>query len=250
MGQFEGLEGKVVVVTGGASGIGLAAVHAFAEEGGRLLVVDLDEAAGTAAAAAVGGRFVRANVGQPADWGAVTRDAEDSFGGIDIAFLNAGVTTGESDVTALSDEQYRRVMSANVDGVVFGTRAVVPAMVRRGGGSIVVTASLASLIAFPPDPIYTLTKHAVAGFVRSVAPHLSAQNVTINAVNPGVVDTPLVGDARQLLQDAGLALIRPQEVASQVLRLATVATTGECWVIRADGEPARYDWAPPAGMAL
>src|SRR5256885_17054938 len=95
------------------------------------------------------------------------------------------------------EEQSRRIMGPNVDGVVFGARALVPSMAARGGGAIVATASLAGLIAFSPDPIYTLTKHAVVGLVRALAPQLEPPGIPPNAVCPGLTDTPLVcGDRR------------------------------------------------------
>jgi NAD(P)-dependent dehydrogenase (short-subunit alcohol dehydrogenase family) len=172
------LDGKVAIVTGGASGIGLATASRLAAEGAQLVIADLNEDGGKAAAADLGARFVRADVGHPADWANVVAEAEEAYGGLDIAFLNAGVTSQQPDVTKISDELYRKVMGANVDGVVFGARAVVPALERRGGGAIVATASLAGIIAFAPDPLYTATKHAVVGFCaawpRSSTPRASA----------------------------------------------------------------------------
>ena len=235
------LEGKVAVVTGGGSGIGLATARRFAKEGADVVVVDLDEAKGTQAADELGGCFVRADVGDPAQWSSVVAAAKDRFGGIDVAYLNAGVTTGEQDITALTDEQYRRIMGANVDGVVFGTRALVPEIAARGGGSIVATASLAGLIAFPPDPVYTLTKHAVVGFVRSLAPQLQEKNITINAVCPGIVDTPLLGEpARAMLTDAGFPLIEPDDIAAAVLEYATKPATAQAVVCQAGADPTPY----------
>lgn len=118
-------------------------------------------------------------------------------------------------------------MGANVDGVVFGVPAVVPVIDqearRRHGG----TASLAGLIAFPPDPIYTLTKHAVVELVRSLGPQLQVNGITINAVCPGIVDTPLVGDeAKAGLQANGFRLIVPDEIAAAVLDCVTGDGTG------------------------
>ena len=124
--------------------------------------------------------------------------------GVDIAYLNAGVTTlppgtGLTDAAAnhisrLSDRDYRRIMAINVDGVVFGARAVVPSMVERGGGVIVATSSLAGLIGFPPDPIYAVTKHAVIGLVRSLGPQLAPVGISVHAVCPGITDTAIVAD--------------------------------------------------------
>ena len=120
--------------------------------------------------AAIGGIGLQADVGRSDEWPGIVDAVTARFGGIDLAHLNAGVMTGEADITALTDETYRRIMSVNVDGVVFGVRALVPALAARGGGAIVATASLAGLIGFSPDPIYCLTKHAVVGLVRSVGP--------------------------------------------------------------------------------
>ena len=237
------LDGKVAVVTGGGSGIGLATARRFAKEGADLLVVDLSEEHGTAAAAELGGSFVRADVGDAEQWDAVVAAAQEAYGGVDVAYLNAGVTTGESDITALTDAQYRRIMGANVDGVVFGTRAFVPVIAARGGGAIVATASLAGLIAFPPDPIYTLTKHAVVGLVRSLVPQLEAKNITINAVCPGIVDTPLVGDeAKQMLEGVGFPLIDPDDIAAAVLEYATTPVSGHAVVCQAGREPTPYEF--------
>jgi NAD(P)-dependent dehydrogenase (short-subunit alcohol dehydrogenase family) len=133
-------------------------------------------------------------------------------------------------------------MGANVDGVVFGARAIVPALAARGGGALVATASLAGLIAFPPDPIYTLTKHAVVGLVRSLAPQLLAKNITINAICPGVVDTPLVGDARQMLEQAGFPMIDPADIAAAVLMCATGRATGLAYACQAGREPVAYEF--------
>jgi NAD(P)-dependent dehydrogenase (short-subunit alcohol dehydrogenase family) len=241
------LEGKVAVITGGASGIGLATAQRFAAEGASVVVVDRNADDGERVAKELDGRFVAADVGNPIDWGNVVRDAESAFGGIDLAYLNAGVTTGESNIDALTDEQYRRVMGANVDGVVFGARAVVPVIAARGGGAIVATASLAGLIAFPPDPIYTLTKHAVVGLVRSLAPQLQAKNITINAVCPGVVDTPLVGDARQMLQQAGFPMIDPADIAAAVFNCATGTATGQAYACQAGADPTAYEFRDVPG---
>ena len=237
------LEGRVSVVTGGGSGIGLATAERFATEGARVVVVDMNADAAEAAAAKVDGMAVTADVGDGRAWDRIVGAAEDTYGGVDIAYLNAGVTTGEADITALTDGQYRRVMGANVDGVVFGVRAMTPALERRGGGAIVVTASLAGLIAFPPDPIYTLTKHAVVGLVRSLSVPLRAKRVTINAVCPGIVDTPLVGEqGKQMLQAAGFPMIDPADIAAAVLGCVTGGLSGECFVCQAGLDPTPYEF--------
>ena len=129
-------------------------------------------------------------------------------------------------------------MRPNVDGVVFGVRAVVPSMARRGGGAIVATASLAGLIAYSPDPIYALTKHAVVGLVRALGPQLAEKGITINAVCPGLVDTPLVGERRlAALRDAHFPVIAPEDIADAVFGLLTGTDTALPWVCQA-GRPA------------
>lgn len=245
---MDALQGKVAIVTGGGSGIGLAAAHRLAAEGASVVVVDLDAAAGEAAAAQVGGTFVRADVGDPVAWRPVVDAATSVFGGIDLAYLNAGVTTQQGDITAVTDEQVRRVFGANVDGVVFGVRAVVPAMQARGGGAIVATASLAGLFPFAPDPLYTATKHAVVGLVRSLAPQLEAKRISINAVCPGIVDTPLVGAARERLKEAGFAMIPPEDIAEAVVQCFTgTVDTGACLACEAGRPAVPFEFPPPSG---
>lgn len=242
------LEGKVGVVTGGASGIGLATATRLAAEGVQLVIADLNEDAGKATAADLGARFVRADVGRPDEWTAVVAEATGAYGGLDLAYLNAGVTTGHPDIATLTDEQYRRIMNANVDGVVFGARAVVPAIASRGGGAIVATASLAGIIAFSPDPIYTLTKHAVVGFVRSLAQQLDAKRIRINAICPGIVDTPLVGPARDRLREAGFPMIPPEEIAAAVVAcMVGEFDSGACVVCQPGRVPEAYEFGEVPG---
>ena len=138
----------------------------------------------------------------------------------------------------VSDLQYRRILGANVDGVVFGTRRL--ARVMEPGSAIVATASLASLVAAPEDPLYTLTKHAVVGFVRSVARQLSARKIRINAVAPGFADTPLIGEAKAAFDAAKFPLLRPDDVARAVLFAARSDLTGQVWVVQPGREPIRF----------
>lgn len=244
------LDGKVAVVTGGGSGMGYATAHRLARSGVRVVIADLDEAAGRAAARDVGGSCVPMDVSKPGDWTRLMEELEREHGGVDIAHLNAGVGTiggpperrWDGDIATLTDEQYRRAMGANIDGVVFGMRAVVPSMRRRGGGAIVATVSLAGLMAWPPDSIYTASKHAAVGFVRSAAPPLEADHITVNAVCPGMVDTPLVPamfgtDATERLGAAGFPLLSPDDVAVAVVDLMMGSATGNIVVLQPGREP-------------
>jgi NAD(P)-dependent dehydrogenase (short-subunit alcohol dehydrogenase family) len=241
------LNGAVAIVTGGGSGIGLASARRLATAGASVAVVDLDRAAAERIAASIDGVGLQADVGRPESWPGILDAVTDRFGGVDLVHLNAGVMTGEADITALSDETYRRVMSVNVDGVVYGVRATVPALAARGGGAIVATASLAGLIGFSPDPVYCLTKHAVVGLVRSLVPQLSGHGITINAVCPSIVDTPMVGDSREMLESSGFPLIDPEAVADAVADRLAGEETGQCMVIQAGREALAYRFARPPG---
>lgn len=220
------LDGKVALVSGGSSGIGRATIERFASEGATTVVVDRQDPP-----SGVGHLFISADVGDAASWAGIVETVEAELGGLDIAYMNAGVTTGAVLIEELTDDQYERIMRVNVDGVVFGIRAVVPAMERRGGGAIVATASLAGLIAFSPDPIYTLTKHAVVGICRALAPQLEVKAITINAICPGITETPLVGEeAAARLRQLGFPLIPPSDIAAAVLTAVTGSLTGQALV--------------------
>jgi NAD(P)-dependent dehydrogenase (short-subunit alcohol dehydrogenase family) len=235
------LAGKVALVTGGSSGIGLATARRLRAAGARVVVVDVQPPPDDDVA------FVEADVAEPGEWDRVLREAG---GAVDVAHLNAGVTTGSAAITDLTDDQYRRIMRVNVDGVVFGARAVVPSMVARGGGAIVATASLAGLIAFSPDPIYTLTKHAVVGLVHALAPTLQPHGITVNAVCPGLTDTPLLGaEAKTALDAAGFPLIDPDTIAAAVERCVTGDATGQAYVCQAGREPTPYRFSGVPGPA-
>lgn len=244
MGLFDG---KVALVTGGASGIGRATVERLTAEGARACVVDVDETGGERVAKDYGGTFVRADAGDARDVDAAFARCVEELGGVDIAFLNAGIAIGVGDVTELADDVYRRIVHINVDGVVFGTRAAVRAMRPRGGGAIVATSSLAGLIPFPPDPVYDATKHAVVGFVRSIAPTLQPLGITANTVNPGMTDTNILGeDTKELFRQANFPLMPASQIADAVARIVAGGGTGECWVCQPgrDPEPYRFHDVP------
>lgn len=246
----ESLEGKVAVVTGAASGIGLATSRRLVAGGAQVVAVDVDGTGVQRVVEELGGRPVIADVSRSDQWPAVV-EAAGGLGGVDIAFLNAGVTSGQPDVTALTDDQYRRITGVNVDGVVFGVRALVPQMAAKGGGAVVATSSLAGLIAFPGDPVYTLTKHAVVGFVRALAPRLAEQHITVNAVCPSLVDTPLIdGEIRDTLAGVGFPLISPDAVADAVLWCLSEGRTGEAVFVQLGWPPTAYRFGRPPGPRL
>ena len=209
---------RTALVTGGASGIGAAIAALLERDGTEVAVLDL--ATGF-------------DVGDAAAW--------ESVGPVEVAFLNAGVATGGTEIGALTDGDYRRALGANVDGVVFGVRRL--AQVMAPGSAIVATASLAGLTPMPLDPVYTLTKHAVVGFVRAVAPQLAARGIRINALCPGYADTPIVGEElRQRLGEQGVPLLAPERVAEAALAAARSEETGQVWVVQPGREPLVYEF--------
>jgi NAD(P)-dependent dehydrogenase (short-subunit alcohol dehydrogenase family) len=252
------LDGKVALVTGGASGIGHATSIRFAAAGARVFVVDRDRERADAVAAEVGGEAFAADMGDSAEVDASFVACARAFGGVDIAFLNAGISIGVADLAELSDDDYYRMMRVNVDGVVFGLRAAIRAMTPRsgttGGGAVVATSSLAGIIPFPPDPVYDASKHAVVGLIRSAAPTLAAKGITANTVNPGIVDTNiLTGEAKALLRTAGFPIMDPAQIAEAVFGLVTTGVTGQCWVCQPGREPVAYafrDVPGPRGVGV
>ena len=242
------LDGKVALVTGAASGIGRATAQRFADEGMRVGIVDQHEDAGRAIAADLGGVFRVADVGDAGQVEAAFTHCVAELGGLDVAFLNAGIAIGHADIVTLADDDYRRIMRVNVDGVVFGARAAAREMTTRGSGAIVATSSLAGLIPFPPDPVYDLTKHAVVGFIRSIAPTLAPKGITANCVNPGMTDTGILNDeVRTVFAAARFPLIPPSQIADAVVHAITSGETGQCWVCQPGREPIRYQFRDVPG---
>lgn len=190
------------LVTGGRGGIGSAICAQLDDP----LVLDLPEF----------------DVGDPGAW----RSLEGEF---DTAFLNAGTSTGRADPAELADGEWQRILHANLEGVVYGTRELA-ARLMPDGGSIVATASLAGLTGMPGDPAYTATKHAVVGWVRAAAPALAERGIRLNALCPGFVDTPIV-DA-ELRERLDVPLMEPAFVAEAALRVLEDEETGRAWVVQ------------------
>jgi NAD(P)-dependent dehydrogenase (short-subunit alcohol dehydrogenase family) len=208
---------ETALVTGGASGIGAAIVERLEDDGVQVRVLDLAEGFDVADASA---------------WEAV--------GPVQLACLNAGVATGNEDLRELSDAAYRRAVGTNADGVVFGVRRM--AQVMEKGSAIVVTASLAGLTTMYTDPVYSATKHFVIGFVRSAAFQLSERGITINAVCPAVVDTPMVGDLRDRILAAGIDLLTAEEIADVVVAAARDGSTGQAWTCLPGSAPEKHEF--------
>jgi NAD(P)-dependent dehydrogenase (short-subunit alcohol dehydrogenase family) len=190
------LAGKVAIVTGGGSGMGLATAKLFANEGAKVVVTDLDEGPIAALAKEVGPAIchLRHDVSDEAGWARVIDLAKSAFGGLHILVNNAGnATEGTPESTSLKD--WRRVHSVNVEGVFLGCRAAIPAIHASGGGSIVNIASRAGIRAAPPHlAAYGASKGAVHEYTMTVAIYCARAGYKIrcNSINPGAIDTPLL----------------------------------------------------------
>lgn len=245
----DGFDGKVALVTGGASGLGLATATALAGAGARVVLVDVDADGVHAAAARLEGEAIVADVSDLHACLAATERASELYGGVDLFHLNAGVSTGCGIGDDFSLEAYRRAMGVNLDGVVFGFHAALRA---RGGGAIVATASLAGLTPMPFDPVYTANKHAVVGLVRSVAPTLAPEGIRVNAVCPGFAESKIIEPIREVLAQQGLPIVPAEAVAETVLTLFAGEMAGECWFVQPGrrSEPFAFRGVPgPRGAA-
>jgi NAD(P)-dependent dehydrogenase (short-subunit alcohol dehydrogenase family) len=202
---------ETALVTGASGGIGRAIVAKLEAEGAEVRGLDLVDGF---------------DVSDPQAWLDVAP--------ADLVCLNAGVLA-KGDGTI---DDYRHILAVNVDGVVFGVQALTPRM--REGSVFVVTASLAGLIPMESDPLYVLTKHAVVGYARSMAPLLEPRGIRINLICPGIVRTPMTEPAQADLDAAGFPLMEPEQIADAVLVAARSEETGQAWVCQPGREPLQF----------
>ena len=222
--------GQAALVTGGASGIGRATALALAAEGARVLVSDIDEAGGAAAAAAIregGGEaeFARADVAEAAQVEALVERCMRAFGGLHLAYNNAGVEGPRALLPEQDMAEVRRVFAIMIDGVFLCMKAEIPAMLESGGGAIVNAGSMWGLAAYPRWSPYMTAKHAVSGMTKVAALEYAARGIRVNAVAPGPILTPLLlrgwdDDPDKAAGRVPMGRVgRPEEVAQAVVWL-------------------------------
>lgn len=232
-------ENKVVLVTGGTSGIGRETALAFAREGARVVVSGRREKEGTETVELIrkgGGKalFVRADVTKEDDTVRLIKQAVEAFGRLDVAFNNAGTEGEVGPLTEATADNYQKIFDANVKGVFLSMKHEIAQMLKQGGGSIVNNASIAGLIGFPGAALYAASKHAVLGLTKSAALELAKQGIRVNAVSPAAIQTDMFErfTGHQDEAKAGLASLhplgrvgRPEEIAEATLFLSSDAAS-------------------------
>ena len=226
------LEGKVAVVTGGCSGIGLATVRRFAQEGARVVIGDLDDASGETVASEVGGAYVHCDVTDADQVEALFATAKQRFGSVDVAFNNAGISPPDDDsILTTGLDAWRRVQEVNLTSVYLCCKAALPHMLEQGRGSIINTASFVAVMGAATSQIsYTASKGGVLSMSRELGVQFAREGVRVNALCPGPVNTPLLQElfakdperaARRMVHIPVGRFAEPDEIASAVLFLAS-----------------------------
>ena len=245
MSRDSGINGSAIV-TGAASGIGRAVARELVRCGSGVCLVDLspmDDLVDELAALGGSAIAVQGDTSERATMRNAVRAAQ-ALGVVDTAVLNAGVLSGESDITKIGDDRYERIVGANIDGVFRGLSEFVGA-VGRSPARVVVTNSSVGLVPAPHDPVYAMSKHAVIGLVRSLALNPSLANIKINCICPNGVDTPMLGQGFK----AGRALLRPADVAMRIVELLDDEQSGRAWVCTPTKfEP--FDFPPNPGYSF
>jgi NAD(P)-dependent dehydrogenase (short-subunit alcohol dehydrogenase family) len=226
------LEGRTAVVTGAGSGIGLATVRRFAEEGANVVAVDIDVAAGDKASAEAGGVFVQADVSNEEDVARAFAVADEIYGSVDIAFNNAGISPPDDDsILSTGLDAWRRVQEVNLTSVYLCCRTAIPYMQRQGKGSIINTASFVAVMGSATSQIsYTASKGGVLALSRELGVQFAREGIRVNALCPGPVNTPLLAElfaadperaARRLVHVPMGRFAEPSEIAAAAAFLAS-----------------------------
>lgn len=196
------LQGKNAIVTGAAGGIGLATARLFVREGAKVMLVDRDEERLARTALEMGDsvRYQVADVSKLEDTVRYVRAAREELGGIDVLFANAGIEGTVAPLTELAPSEFDRVWAVNVRGVFLGIKYAAPELALRGGGSIVITSSVAGLVGSPSLGAYVTSKHALIGLARTAALELAHKKVRVNTINPGPIDNRMMQSIEEQAQ--------------------------------------------------
>ena len=226
------LQDRTAIVTGGVGGIGLATARRFAEEGAKVVVVDLDDEKGAAVAAELGGLYVRCDVTDAEQVDAMVARTIEAYGSVDIAFNNAGISPPDDDsILDTGLEAWRRVQEVNLTSVYLCCKAVLPQMRAQGRGSIINTASFVAVMGAATSQIsYTASKGGVLAMSRELGVQFAREGIRVNALCPGPVDTPLLRElfskdperaARRLVHIPMGRFADASEIANALLFLAS-----------------------------
>jgi NAD(P)-dependent dehydrogenase (short-subunit alcohol dehydrogenase family) len=242
--------GSVALITGGTGGFGRALAAKLRERDVTAVLADLDGERNRSVAEELGCPFVALDVTDRAANEAVVAQVEAEHGRLDAAYLNAGISAEKTD-DALDLDEFLHVVDVDLYGVVYGAAAARPALARAGGGAIVVTASLAGLTPMPTDPAYSVAKAGAVAFVRSMAPRLVHEGITISAICPGFADTAIIDRIRHAFEAAQFPVIPAAEVADAMLMAWTSAEPGAAYVIQpgVGTVPYRFKGVPSARTA-
>jgi len=239
--------GAVALITGGTGGFGRALAKKLRERDVTAVLADLDTERNRQVAADLGCPFVVLDVTDRAANEAVVAQVEEEHGRLDAAYLNAGISAAKSD-DVLDMDEFMKVVAIDLFGVVYGVEAARPALKRAGGGALVVTASLAGLSPMAGDPAYSVAKGGAVAFVRSMAPRLEREGITISAICPGFADTAIIDPIRDEFDRAGFPVLTADEVADAMVLAWTSAEPGAAYVIQpgVGTVPYRFKGVPSA----
>ncbi|MGY1822911.1 SDR family oxidoreductase [Geodermatophilus sp. SYSU D00079] len=242
--------GSVALITGGTGGFGRALAEKLRGGGVTVVLADLDSERARATAADLGCGFAVLDVTDRAANRAVVAQVEAEHGRLDAVFLNAGIAGFDSDAL-LDVEGFLRVVDVDLFGVVYGTEAALPALQRSGGGAIVVTASLAGLSPMATDPGYSVAKGGAVAFVRSMAPRLAAEGITMTAICPGFADTAIIDPIREEFEKAGFPVLTAAEVADAMVAAWASGEPGAAYIVQPGigAVPYRFKGVPSARTA-
>jgi len=241
--------GQVALVTGGTGGFGRALATRLRARGVTVVLADLDGERARQTAADLDAHFLPLDVTDRAANAAVVAQVEADHGRLDAAFLNAGIA-GQSRLV-LDVDEFLQVVAVDLLGVVYGAEAALPALRRAGGGSIVVTASLAGLAPVATDPGYSVAKGGAIAFVRSMAPRLVGDGITISAICPGFADTAIIDPLRDTFAAADFPVLTADEVAQAMVAAWSAAEPGAAYVIQpgVGAVPYKFKGVPAARTA-